>query len=175
MQLRPETYWHLADRNSLLFHNAPLAKGFLPSVSTIAVGELIGATTLYAAFGAEPHKEEVFEAVRAKSYPHRPSRINGLYCFNSRQDAERAYIEWFNGANKELVELSIAEDAVIHTADSRLLNAAENEWEDKANLYWAGASTDAPLFETIVHGYVFFPGWQEKPFGLLDPRQFRPA
>lgn len=175
MQLRPATYWHLASRNSLIFNNAHLAKGYVQSISAIAVGGMAGSTTLYAAAGAEQRKEDIFETVRAKSFSHLPSRSKALFCFNSRVDAERAYTEWFKGIDKEFVEMRIPEDTLVHTADSRLLNAAENEWEDMANLYWAGASTDAPLFETIVHGYVFFPGWQEKPFGLLDPRQFRPA
>lgn len=175
MQLKPATYWHLASRNSLIFNNAHLAKGYVQSISAIAVGEMAGSTTLYAAAGPEQRKEDVFETVRAKSFPHLPSRSKALFCFNSRADAERAYIEWFKGADKEFVEMRIPTDTLVHTADSRLLNAAESEWENRANLYWTGASTDDPLFETIVHGHVFFPGWQEKPFGMLDPRQFRPA
>lgn len=167
MELYPEIYWHLADRSSLIFHNAYLGKGFLSTISLLATGDLAGATTPYAHLNHEQDKEQLFEAIRTADYPNCPTRIKSFYCFASKADADRAKAEWYHGQEKELVEVQIVKPSVFHRADSKLLDGGRDAWEKNAHLYWKGATTNDPLLETIVHGMVFFPGWERSPFGLL--------
>ncbi len=157
-------FWHLADKNSLIFHNAPLSNGYVPSISMMAIGELSDCTTPYAALTREHRKEAILEEVRARQFDHLPSRFKSFNCFASRPDAERASHEWFSGHSKEFVRLSIVEGAKLHVGDSKLLDAYEDAWEDMAQQYWSGAITENPLLEIIVHGCVYFPDWQSPQF-----------
>lgn len=175
MKISAERYWHLTNPHDFLFHNVFVGKGFLHSVSAVAAIEGGDFTSQYAFANNEKGKEEAFERVRSENYPERPSRLNAFFCFPSVLYAERAIVEWFGGAKKEMLDLHIVDGAAIHTADSKQLNATPDQWEEMAHKYWSGDLTDDPFLETIVHGAVFFPGWEKPPFGLLTPTQYGPA
>lgn len=166
MKVLPDVYWHLADPRSFILHNAFVGKGLVRSASLTA--EIVpGVGTQYGELNAEPDKEKTFESIRIKHYPDRPSRRNCLFCFPAREDAERASASWFKNQGRLLLELQIVDGSNFFCADSAQLNAAAEDWENAAHRYWSGDDTDNPHHEVIVHGMVFFAGWQNKPFGLF--------
>ncbi|MBB2154791.1 hypothetical protein HLH33_00455 [Gluconacetobacter diazotrophicus] len=157
--LSEERYFHLADRNSFVLHNARLNNGIIHSISALS---LPGATTPYNMLNSQQEKENVWEEVRNSSRAFRqlPSRHNAFYCFSSREDAERAKAEWFKEEDKILIDVKITENAIFHVADSKYLNYVKPEWHVAAQNYWAGMATEEPFFEVVVHGAVYFPEWQ---------------
>ncbi|MFN4095717.1 MAG: DUF2441 domain-containing protein [Sphingomonas sp.] len=159
------THFHLTEvSGSLVLHNARLDKGLLRSASFIAQStELSGATTRYAECNAHQTKESAWEHVRATEFPERPSRIKSFYCFDKLEDAATANQSWFASAPRRIVELRILEGSNIARADSKWLDCEPEKWADYARAYWAGESTQQPLFETIVSGCVCFPDWESFP------------
>ena len=165
--LNPEVYWHLTNPGSILLHNVRLSKGWLPSVSLIAKGDLKNAVTPYAMVNANSEKERLWEEVRKKQFTDRPSRIKAFFAFVSKEDAERAMPEWFPGENKVPVECSVVEGSSVHVADARYLDHDEPHWRDAATRYWQGDRTEDPRLEAVIDGLVYFPKWEQEPFGLM--------
>ncbi|MCY1371196.1 hypothetical protein D9M68_523400 [compost metagenome] len=163
--LRDEIYWHLTDRDGLLLNNVRVGKGWFPSVSHFAKGEMANAVTPYSLKNARSEKERFWEEIRATQFDKLPSRINALFGFLSKDDAERAVREWFRGEEKLVVEIRVAKQAKTHLADARHLDRHEPEWRNAAMDYWEGRVTEDPRPEVIIDGWVFFPGWEREPFG----------
>jgi hypothetical protein len=76
---------------------------------------------------------------------------------------------WFPRETRTLIEARIVLGASVHLADAQLLECHEPDWEANARRYWQGEMTASPLREVLVDGPVYFPGWQAKSFGLMQP------
>lgn len=162
MELHHEDYWHLVDRDSFMFfNNVAVGRGFLPSSS---VNPLPGAGTLYQLLNPHPEKEALFERVRQERYPGKPTRVGALFCFTSKEDAERANALWFQAAPRDLFRVKIVVGSNFHIADSRHLDQSEDAWPVKAAWYWEGRKTADPFMEVIITGQVFVPDWQDARF-----------
>ncbi|MBZ9655030.1 DUF2441 domain-containing protein [Phyllobacterium lublinensis] len=162
------SYWHLAEKNGMMLHNAFLAKGHVVSVSLVARAPGLSQVTTSYAFGhRDAEKERLWEEVRSKDFPNLPSRMRCLYAFITKGDAERANKEWFN-SNRAVLELYLV-DANTHIADSKFLDANSETWGNRALDYWLGDTTDDPRFEVLIHGRVFLPGWDREPFEMMKP------
>ncbi|MBR1249201.1 DUF2441 domain-containing protein [Bradyrhizobium sp. AUGA SZCCT0169] len=168
LMLRPGSYWHLTPAvGGLIRNNARAGKGVVYSVSAIAAQPgLSQAFTPYAAGAIGQPKEILWEQVRAQSYPALPSRLKSLYCFETKEIAERAAREWFGNEVRIPLELRIGTAAIMHRCDAKLLEAPESDWKQSAERYWKGEMTAKPVPETIVHGPVYFPGWEQFPIGF---------
>jgi hypothetical protein len=168
--LRPGTYWHLFWKGGLLKNNARLGNGVVFSVSFIAEGPgLEKVVTPFFMGRVNDQKEKLWEDVRKQSFGALPSRLKAFYCFESRELAERAHREWFADRERqarELLELRIAASATIHRCDAQWLEVPQDQWPDSAERYWKGEMTaSAPFLETLVHGAVYFPAWEQFPLG----------
>lgn len=168
MDFYPGTYWHFADPNSDIFHNAFLGKGYTASISAYAHGEFEQVVTRYASFNAEQNKERLFEEIRAVNYPDCPTRLKAFYCFAFKDDADRTKDNWYGAQPKELVEVQILNTASVHVADSKLLDCHPDQWINNAHRYWQREFTNDPLLEIVIQGGIFFPKWNSRPFGLFN-------
>ncbi len=161
-------YWHVAARNSLVFHNARLGEGiFWGASATAQLPGLQNVISPYAAYHADREKEAVFEGVRACEFPGRPSRMKAFFLFDSLTRAEEAQRSWFGQEDRIVVETRIVAGSNRHRADARLLDAHKADWEANARRYWSGEVTADPRPEVIVHGLLYFPEWEK--FSLLKP------
>ena len=160
-------FWHLTSKGfNPLLHNARLGKGWTVSMDVLAQ-VAPGATTLYAHLNDEQKKERLWEDVRKRiGADVLPPRLCSFFAFVSREDARRAQAAW-NLPDRHLVEVYAGPDAKVHLADSSHLNSSEAEWTEAAEAYWLGKMTEAPLVEVLISGPIFFPGWEEPPFGLF--------
>jgi hypothetical protein len=165
-QLQPGHYWHLAQaRGSMLLHNAFLAQGICWSISSFGRRPgMENAITMYGAFG-NPEKEQAWERIRLDINPELPTRQHALFLFDNAEQAERAWQTWFPNENRVLVEARIVVGSAVHRADSRWLHCLQQQWDDNAKPYWRGEMTADPLPEVIVDGGVYFPDWENPPFG----------
>jgi hypothetical protein len=167
--LRPGTFWHLSPPNGLLKNNARVGNGVVYSIG--AVAELPGlenAVSPYSFARSGDPKEAVWEGVRKLSFGFLPSRLKSFYCFESKELLDRAAREWFGikaGARDPLA-VRIAASALVHRCDAKLLETAQDQWQTSAMRYWKGEMTSAPFPETIVHGAVYLPDWEQFPLGL---------
>ena len=163
--LRPGSYWHLMPTNGgLIRNNARVGKGVLYSVSAIAaLPGLSQAVTPYFLGAFNQPREIVWEKARP---PALPSRLKSFYCFESKDLAERAAREWFGNELRTPLELRIATTARVHRCDAKLLEAPEVDWQMSAERYWKGEMTEKPFPETLVHGAVYFPDWEQFPIGF---------
>ncbi|MEH2503703.1 hypothetical protein V1290_002514 [Bradyrhizobium sp. AZCC 1578] len=170
VRLRPGTYWHLFRSGGLLKHNARMGKGVVFSVSFIAEAPgMEKAVTPFFMGRFDDIKEALWENVRTKSFAALPSRLKAFYCFESRELAERAQREWFASreqGDRELLELRISEDAIIHRCDAMWLETSQDQWPLSADRYWKGEMTAAPFPEVLVHGGFYFPGWEQFPIAF---------
>jgi hypothetical protein len=116
-------------------------------------------------------KEQVWEEVRLRVSPDRPSRMGALYLFPTEAEAELALADWFKDSGRIPLEVVVPLQTQAHLADAKWLDCLEPEWTDCATTYWMGEMTAAPRRELLVHGPVYFPGWQAPPFGPLQGRQ----
>jgi hypothetical protein len=159
------TFWHLAEPDSLLFHNVFLGKGFYTTASVHAqIPGMEGIVTPYSVFHADKDKERYWEELRVKSFPQCVTRMKTLYAFTSQTDAENSNIAWFGGG-RQVISLELAQGTVsIH--DSRLLNGRTEDWANLALQYWSGAKSIDPLMEALLHGTLYFPGWEKPPFSF---------
>lgn len=138
----------------------------MKSASLMAVA-VPGVISPYGHLNAERAKEGVFEQIRIEHYPKRPSRLNAFFCFPTRKDAEKASTTWFKDEGRLFLELQIVEGSNFFCTDSNLLNAIERDWENAAHRYWSGQVTNDPLYEVVIHGAMYFTGWEQKPFGMF--------
>ncbi len=161
VRLRPGYYYHWHERNGSLLHNAKLGKGMTMTISVLA--EILhndGFATPYAILNAQPQKEEVWERIRALTYPTRPTRKRALFCFDEEELARRAKDLWFPTENRQLVKVRLTEETNAFRADSRWLDSVEADWAANTDQYWHGRMTEHPLPEVIVNGLVYLPEWQ---------------
>lgn len=115
--------------------------------------------------------ESAVEAVRATQFPHRISRLRGMFCLLEAEDAERA-CSWDRARKthfqpKYLAELSLSEagdrrdrlDAnwITHAPKSESGFLTDNSWIPR---YWAGDPypDETPIWETLVDGRLIVLG-----------------
>lgn len=163
-RLLPGMFYHLTDSSAPLLWNARLHEGLLPSISAIREGDFV---TLYYILNSQPHKERVWEQIRAAEFPDLPTREKALFLFDDLNTANDAMTSWFHDQRRHLVEARIVSPSLVHKADAKWLDTDERKWESAARQYWAGEMTDVPIVEVIVCGHVYFPKWAEYPFGTL--------
>jgi hypothetical protein len=168
LTLMSGSYWHLMPTTGgLIRNNARVGKGVVWSVSAIALLPGLSRAVTHYSVGATAKPKELFwEQVRAESYPALPSRFKSLYCFETRDFADRAARDWFGNEVRIPLELRIATAAIIHRCDAMLLERPETEWKQSAERYWNGEMTDSPFPEMLVHGAVYFPDWEQFPMGF---------
>lgn len=148
-----------------MLHNTRGRKGYLPTRDAMVGfgmdnGEILSA---YTTFTSESAKEDVWDTIRVQQFPSLPSRRDALFLFDSEMDLQRASEKWWAGQRRRTLKVHISEGAALHKADSRLLDSTEDQWEENAQRYWRGLQTDAPIFEVIVQGVVYFPEWEMFP------------
>ena len=106
------------------------------------------------------------EETRAKLFPHRPSRKNALFLLDAAS-VIAAKNKWYNdNVQKYVLRVKVAHDANLHRADVNWFDHPDffNSDEVVRN-YWEGVLTRHPIIEVIVDGWVYFPMWNEDPFG----------
>jgi hypothetical protein len=166
-EIDDKKYWHLVPINGMytgMFkNNVRVGKGALLSVSAgiAAEPEIANAQTAYSLSRIEDKKEKVFEGIRQISYPHLPSRLKTLYVFDDISLVERALNEWFSAEEKSIHECRILTNSITHKADTTWLNCSEPQWRTNAERYWNGEMSETPFPEILVHGAIYFPGWEE--------------
>jgi hypothetical protein len=164
--------WHWTPSQSVFFHNAFIGKGLVATSSLVAAAYgNAGFVSPYQVLNRHQDKEDLWEKVRQNIAPNRPSRRGAFFMFEDRDTANRAGQCWFSNEDRiaiRAVALSPLQ-AIVHRADTEWLNRPEREWEDAAKCYWQGVASATPLFELLVHGMVYFPDWQNPPFGPLTP------
>ena len=160
--------WHWTQPSSFLLHNVFLGKGHTPSASLMAAAHS-GFVSNYQVLNRQPDKEALWERVRAEIAPALPSRLGAFFMFEDLETAERGRQRWFSTASLIAVRaVALApRSATLHRGDTAWLDLPETEWREAAIRYWQGTASQAPLFEMLVHGQIFFPDWETPPFGLL--------
>lgn len=165
-------YWHLAHPGAwMFFHNVFLNEGLLASASYVAqfpgLGGVASPYSLKMKSGDE--KELAWEAVRVEEFPDSPSREGCIFLFDEYEHADHTANIWFPNQKRHFLEARILSQSTIQKVDSKWLDCNNENWVHCARQYWKGEITNAPLYEVIVHGFVYFPGWSENPFGLSVP------
>ena len=82
----------------------------------------------YQAFTSEGPKEELFEQIRARDYPDRPTRLGSIFLFPTMERAEVANAEWWNSgrglADAMAAETELpADEDIVHLALGQLSKA----------------------------------------------------
>ena len=174
-ELLSNMFYHLADRDSLLLWNARIGRGVVTSVSvTATTAGLEAATTPYHFTRQQNPKEQIWEAIRRSEFPSKPSRLKALFLFDALEATLKAQELWFPKEGRHLLRTRIISGAQTHVGDARWLDSLQKEWEEKARKYWSGEMTDDPMPELILHGAVYFPDWEEPPFGMLGGASMNP-
>lgn len=157
------SYWHLAspDGVGFFYHNLYCCKGILHSVSYMIEIDpnLASAVTPYSLLNTEVEKEAVFEKIRAENYSSLPSRLKALFVLRTKADVERVLSTWFINETRTPHEAWLLGHSVTHVGDSIWLDSMD--LESAARSYWSGQLTETPLMEVIVHGTLYFPGWEK--------------
>ncbi len=165
--------WHLTPRSSVLLHNAFLAQGCWCSMGSFAANARATPDL------CRPTKHSTVSPVRRNcgnrfgSTEHQTG-LRGLelsLCSRMRTRPELTRQKWFSSEERVAVRAVAFPPplASVHRADAGWLSRPEAEWEDAAIHYWRGTASQAPLFELMVQGKIYFPDWQNPPFGLLAP------
>lgn len=164
-------YWHLATQDSLLLHNVPLGNGIAPTISfMVNQGGLKGAVTPYAAARGDSPKEELWEEVRKRVAPTSPTRIGAMFLIDSEASAAEINERWFRGENRHLLRARVVGGiSKVAKVDANWLDGLEPTWRERAAKYWSGAISETPRPEIIVEGVVYFPDWEQPPFGSFPP------
>lgn len=157
--------WHLVSPTGLFYHNVRVGKGALLSVSAgiEAEPEIKNAQTPYSLGRIGDPKEALFEEIRRTNYPTRPPRLKTLYVFDDYSLVQRAINEWFVGGNKVAHECRLLLGSITHRSDAVWLNARPENWQVSAHNYWQSRMSGDPFPEVLVHGALYFPGWEEFP------------
>ena len=154
--------WHLTQSNDLLSNNTFLSKGISYSISYINQMENLGnAVSSYGLEAMHHNKEQAWEEVRKKYFTDLPSRINAMFFFESKDDADRALQEWFPDQHRLVVRAQPLVGCRRFRADARWLdNVTPENIRIRAQEYWEGKITTDPRIEIVIHGQVYFPEWQ---------------
>ena len=164
--------WHLTQADSFLLRNAFLGKGFTSTMSAVAAATSnTGFVSPYQTLNVNKEKEELWEKVRQDIAPTQPSRLGAIFMFEDETAVERARQRWFKDEQRLAVRVMAFPPPVslLHRADTEWLNYPREEWGEAAAHYWHGTVSQSPLFELVVHGQVYFPDWEHRPFGLMAP------
>lgn len=158
-----QPYWHMVGTPRLFYNNVRIGEGAVLSVSLAIETQphIHDAQTPYSFARRDAEKENVFEEIRHARYPHRPSRLKTLYVFDDYKLVERALIEWFPNEHRAVHECRVWSDSNVHKADSTWLNALPKEWAVNAEKYWGGGMSEKSFPEVLVHGILYFPGWED--------------
>jgi len=94
--------------------------------------------------------EELYEEVRKRDFNGLPSRLSGLFVFESKEDAEE-YIKYLNAhkespKNYSIFELDVYAPVYWFNMDEFTISAACGSKESKAKKYWNGGTT---VYSTI--------------------------
>ncbi len=164
-EIHDKPFWHLISENGFFYNNVRVAKGALLSVSAGIEAEphIETSQTLYSMYRSNDQKEIVFERIRKQYFPDLPSRLKTLYVFDDYQLVERALSEWFPTEIKIVHECRILVSNITHKADTFWLNSNADQWEICAKNYWSGVMSPKSFPEVIVHGALYFPGWESFP------------
>lgn len=164
-----QDYWHLTHLKGRLLHNAYIGKGFCWSISGAnLMPGMENAVTDYGLNARFSDKEADWELVREHEFPFLPTRLNALFLFDDEEVASRAANDphWFGDEKRELVRVRIIDGAREFRADARWLDSAgPGQCDERARRYWSGEMTNEPMPEIIICGLVYFPDWQQPPFG----------
>jgi hypothetical protein len=170
--LLPGDYWHVTSSSpaNFLFNNVAAGKGWLPSMSAVRRdhGErFITLGDLYPLTGAAT--EEIWESVRAERFPQKPSRRGATFLFDRRDLAEMAAQKWWPDTDATVLRARISRDARVHMGHVGWFDVLETPPEENAASYWARRSPSVlpELWEYVVDGDVYFPGWGDPPFRQL--------
>jgi hypothetical protein len=167
-RLLPHVYWHLAPRTgTVLYHNVANHEGLAHTMSLVNVVEQIDAVTPYAIKARTDAKEIAWESVRKEKFADMPQREGAIWLFDTEAAADRASDTWFMGQNRNKLRAQIVAGSTFATVDARWLDESDSSaWPSRAEKYWAGEHTGAPLEEVIVFGALYFPDWRKTPFGI---------
>lgn len=143
------------------------------------------ATLLSAANPGRTSFEFELERVRREKFPDRVSRLTGLYCFLSLEDAEKAANLWGATGNNHFRKEYLAE---LHLGDATGRDQLDSGWityaprdndgfltaTDWMKDYWSGKQYPGkdPIWETLVHGRVSVLGTQlrERAYDIVKER-----
>lgn len=164
--------WHFtrADGPNILLNNAWLNRGVVASVSVISrMPGLENAITLNDFRPALGPFESILEQVRAKHFQGKPSRRGAFYAFDDRAVCELYARLWAPGAPVHILRCVVENNANVHCGHLGLLNnPPQQNWLAIANSYWSAEKGPAPdHWEYVIDGQVFFPDWQNPPFGRM--------
>lgn len=119
-------------------------------------------------------KDVALERCRAQFYPHRVSRLRGMYCFDDLRCAERA-LDWGSHfAVQNLAELSFAEVSKADRLDSNWITFGNFDEPTRAACfgYWSGIPYPdrEPLWEVLVEGRIYVLGTElrERAYSLVE-------
>jgi hypothetical protein len=115
-------------------HNTRLHMGYLYTgalLSGIHPGMIISP---YTAFTSERHKEDVWESVRSREFPSRPSRRDALFLFDNEDDLRKATSKWWSTQSRHALRVNIVQGSLMHRADSQLLDCDTDDYEENARL-----------------------------------------
>ena len=149
-------YYLAADPNDVMFtNNLKICNGVFPSPSFVRATDenLNGMVTPYEIMHSDIEKEAAFENVRAKHYPHKPSRMGAIYLFQDLDTAVKANEKWW-GSSRRIYPTKIRNGSISLIADSEWLNCIPQEYETNAHNYFQEKTTENPVIEVVVMGVV---------------------
>jgi hypothetical protein len=163
IELHPQVFYHVApSEGTHLYHNVFLGKGFVRTVSAM---DLADAVTPYSAHGRENPKELLWDETRKKVDLRLPSRLGAMFLVASEEVAHTIIAKWFSHENRNILRARVVVGSVAFIADAIWLDANEPDWPANSEKYWRGEQSLRPIPEVIVHGAVYFPDWEQAPFG----------
>jgi hypothetical protein len=167
-RLRDEAFWHVSAANALIYHNAFIAKGLVHSISfTSEMAGLKDVVSPYSFRARFDDKEQLWERLRKETAAERPSRIGAFFLVETEDRAREIADRWFVGEQRRIIKTRVIEGSALFRADAHWLDSQTADWERSARRYWGEEQSEAPAPEILVHGAVYFPDWQEPPFGLF--------
>jgi len=168
-QLHPHEFWYMAPRREILLHNAVCGQGIVLAMDDLLKGIPI-----------KPNKktpeaikaEEIFEEIRLKYYPNRPSRLRCHFLSLSKEVAEKRLKEW-KWENKRILTKCylILSSGKYHFANINLYEKSakennENLIKQYARSYWEGfteADAGDEKIELLADSALYFPDWNNFP------------
>lgn len=151
---------HLA----MTLHNAKLGQGIAPALSVL-LKDLPPRTGKTGTAGVA---EDLFETVRIREFPHRPSRLRSYFLSLDRASAEERAKTWGWDKRKLVRCYLILSGAKYHYADVRDYEGAARRGatEADARSYWADYDPQrvpVEVTEVLADSALFFPDWRAFP------------
>ena len=147
------------------YNNTRLRKGVFFTGGAMKESLPEGSISSFYSFVRKNDKKEIaWEEIRKKEFPELPSRVGDpIFLFDEKQHIDMALEKWWQNKEVRVYQAEIKKVVQIHKADSNFLDCLPEKYEENARLYWSGAKTEAPLFEVIFQGVLFFPEWEKFP------------